>query len=192
MRHVIETVNGLRVEQLSLPSRRDQDRLGVRASDHEVVVALADGAGGMAHGDRAAELAIARVLEGAMDEAAMLALDRDVMRVGGETTLIGVTLSSRANATMDVRGVAVGDSRAWARRRGVWTELTEGQHKRRLGSGEVRPRAFALRGVDRVLLVSDGLLDLVGEDVLLTLDGLAELAARVPRDDASAILIRRI
>jgi len=153
---------------------------------------LADGAGGMAHGERAAELAITRVLEGEMDEAGILALDRDVMRVGGETTLICVTLISDVKATMDLHGVAVGDSRAWARCGGVWIDLTEGQHKRRLGSGEVPPLAFALRGVDRVLLVSDGLLDLVGEDVLLTLDGLAELGARVPHDDASAILIRRI
>ncbi|MBN8611797.1 MAG: hypothetical protein J0L92_14475 [Deltaproteobacteria bacterium] len=185
-------MSGLRVEQLSLPSRRDQDRLGVRASHRGAIVALADGAGGMAHGERAAELAIARVLEGPMDEATILALDRDVMRVGGETTLICVTLTSRANATIDVRGVAVGDSRAWARCRGVWMELTEGQDRRRLGSGEVRPLAFALRATDRVLLVSDGMLDLVEEDVLLTLDSLAELVARVPRDDASAILIRRI
>lgn len=192
MRHLIETVCGLRVEQLSLPSRRDQDRLGVRAGDHGVVVALADGAGGMAHGDRAADLAVGRVLVGTMDEAAMIALDRDVLQVGGETTLICVTLTSRANATIDVRGVAVGDSRAWARRRGVWMELTEGQHRRRLGSGEVRPLAFDLRDVDRVLLASDGMLDLVREDALLALDSFADLATTAPRDDASAVLICKI
>lgn len=189
MRHVVETLSSLRLERLSLPSRRDQDRIRVRAFEGGLLIALADGAGGMAHADRAADLAIARAIERPMDADGVLALDRDVARLGGETTLICMTVTPRPGGSMDARGHSVGDSRAWARRGGQWTELTDGQHRRRLGSGEVRPLAFALRDVDRVFVVSDGVLDLMTEDALLARDGLADLGSLVPRDDASAILI---
>ncbi len=87
--------------------------------------------------------------------------------------------------------MSVGDSRAWAiLGPGDVVELTDGQSRKRLGSGLTRAHLFACSGAHRVILASDGLLDAVGERALLDVESLDGWRQLVPRDDATAVLVR--
>ncbi len=189
-RHERLELDGLHIELLRVPCRRDQDRIGAGKLRDRVIVALADGAGGMAHGDRAASLACDRALSRVMDEDALRLLDDEVARLGGETTLVTASIERRGSELFDVDGVSVGDSRAFARTSDGWIELAERQDRRRLGSRRVRGERFVARA-DRLIVVSDGMLDLVGVAALCEAETLAAFAEPVPRhDDASCVLTR--
>ena len=141
----------------ALPGR-GQDRVGGSASADGLTLQLADGAGGMAGGGRAADGAIAarRGRTGADAMVAARAFDARGEN-GGETTLGHLVV--RAGRPLEVEGRSVGDSEAWCRDRHGWSELTQGQRRKPLlGSGRARPVPFVPRlGAERLLVVSDGL-----------------------------------
>lgn len=172
-------VAGLRVERLEVPSARDQDRTSASVDGSRVRVALADGAGGMTHGDVAAELAVTRAVGGPLTMGDWASLDLAVARSGGETTLVALEVGLCADGLFDVRGASAGDSSAWARRGGVWIELTCGQGRKRLGSGRVAPHVIELEGIERLLVWSDGALVRAREYELLAEP---DLHARLRRD----------
>lgn len=143
------------VDVIVEPGSRDQDRAVARLSAHESFLALADGAGGGAHGARAAEAVVEHTAR-ADSMSAILELDRRLELIGGQSTAILARLA--IGETLRVEGASVGDSQAWARVGDTWVELTERQRRKPLlGSGRAEPIAFAREGVDALVMHSDGL-----------------------------------
>ncbi|MBX7196170.1 MAG: hypothetical protein K1X94_29205 [Sandaracinaceae bacterium] len=182
---------GLEIDVFRAPARTDHDRVVVHDLGTAVVVALADGAGGLAHARRAAERAAEAAREIALSPSRMLDLDAALLEEGGETTLVALVGVRSPDGLVTVRGASAGDSRAWAiLEDGRFVELTEGQSRKRLGSGHARPHPFACSGACRVIVASDGLLDAIGERTLLGAESLAAWCDLVPRDDATGLLVR--
>jgi serine/threonine protein phosphatase PrpC len=136
-----------------------QDRARVFDADGDVIVALADGAGGTAHGATAAQAVVDAVGAAATathDWCALLSdLDRDLQRLGrGQST--AVILSIRAGS---ISGASVGDSGAWLVRTADVIDLTERQQRKPLVGGGCTP--FRIQPVhldiSTLLVASDGL-----------------------------------
>jgi serine/threonine protein phosphatase PrpC len=153
---------------LACPREPGEDRLAVLEHGGTLVVVVADGAGGVAGGGRAAGLVVELVRdaiaappidplrpEGWVDllarADALLEADPDA----GETT--GVVLAVAEDLLI---GASCGDSGAWVvHPDGRVDDLTARQHRKlRLGSGRARPVPFSRPGVAGTLLVAtDGL-----------------------------------
>jgi hypothetical protein len=119
-------------------------------------------------------------------------LDAALLRDGGETTLVALVCERGRDGLVTVRGASAGDSRAWAIfERGV-VDMTEGQSRKRLGSGQTRAHLFACTSACRVIVASDGFLDAIGEHALLGAQSLDAWRDLAPRDDASAVLVRPV
>lgn len=167
---------------------------------------VADGAGGLAGGERAAEFAVDALAQGPVRlsqsdwEHRLLDLDQALARHpgGGQTTVVAVFIDAER-----IVGASVGDSNAWLIRREGTLDLTEGQRRKPLlGSGEASPVGFeAGHGTGRLLLGSDGLFKYAPSHRIETiaLDGPVETAAealtccvRLPsgalHDDVAVIL----
>jgi serine/threonine protein phosphatase PrpC len=190
------------VETFEEPASAGQDRIATVSCDDVLTLAIADGAGGTSHGAKAAERAVASAALADISPATLIRrVDLDLARgIGGQTTAVLVRLSADAR----VRGASVGDSQAWARCDGDWTELTEHQSRRPLvGSGGAEPTPFSCGPVDALLLATDGLVSYVAPQRLVALlranevDLPAQLAdaARLPsgalQDDLALILVRK-
>lgn len=191
----LETVcrRGLEIEVFRKPAGTDHDRVAVHDLGAAVVVALADGAGGLANARRAAERAVEAARGIALAPARLSELDATLQREGGETTLVALACERSRDGLLAVRDVSVGDSRAWAiLGPGNVAALTEGQSRKRLGSGLTRAQTFACTGARRVILASDGVLDAVGERALLDAESLDAWRELAPRDDATAVLVRPV
>ena len=130
------------------------------------VLVVADGAGGRAGGEAAAERAVG-FLRAAITSEASVRTPRQLCRLlsradaavladadAGETTCVVVSVSARV-----VVGASVGDSEAWIVTADGYHDLTAGQQRKPvLGSGAAEPAAFRsgpLRGT--LLAGSDGL-----------------------------------
>ena len=172
-------------------------------------VILADGAGGMSGGERAAELTLSLVKSApppttAADAEELLRgidahLDDDPH--AGETTAVAVWMTSAG-----LIGASAGDSSLFVLDADSALELTRGQYaKRRLGSGRAIPVGFSwsLTPGMRVLAGTDGLFGYVSEATRLSLARGLHLEVAVdsliaaPRltsgayaDDASVALVR--
>ncbi len=194
-------------------AERSQDRVEVIEHADGLVVALADGSGGMAGGAEAAELVVqavrdahARGVETA-DAAAWCGLLGDlderiaVSPHGGETTAVLLGID-----TNGIVGASVGDSEAWLVLDDGFEDLTAHQHaKARLGTGMAVPAPFSARPWAGTLLVaSDGLTKFAAVEALLEAARLPDLEAAATRlvdlvrlrsgalqDDVSLVLIRR-
>lgn len=158
--------------------RETEDRLAVITLDDGLVIAVADGAGGIGGGARAAEMAIAGVEQAVRDGdikppfepdvCARLLRDLDLMieadPEAGEATIVVVTISDAGVVT----GASCGDSRALVVSEDGVDHLTAYQHrKRRLGSGAAVPVSFVRPKLDGKLVVaSDGLGSYIREDRL--------------------------
>lgn len=142
-----------------------QDRGAVIVRPEGLVLVVADGAGGVVGGARAAERVVgaARALldraKGLPDAAAwcdfLRAMDEELARGRdvGETTAVVLSVTRDS-----VVGASVGDSGAWDVAGDGVDELTEGQHPTRLGTGRAQPRAVTRFGALGTLVVaSDGL-----------------------------------
>ena len=140
-------------QALAVVREPGEDRLDVIAQETAPIAVVADGAGGLAGGARAAELLVELVREGAalpafdprrpdvwIDLLARADLHVDADRDAGETT--GVVL---AVAEGLVVGASCGDSGAWIiQTDGSIEDLTARQHRKlRLGSGRARPVTFS-------------------------------------------------
>lgn len=181
-----------------------QDRVGVRELDDGIVIALADGAGGTGGGAQAAQAVIDAVLAAAPTVPAwssfLAELDPAVMRLGGETTAIALSVT-RA----EIVGAAVGDSGAWIIRDDGVEDLTAAQERKPLLGGGCMPvevRSGSLAG-GTLLVASDGLLKYAREARIASVVRGAELAAAAHalvelvrlrsgalQDDVSIILCR--
>ena len=174
-----------------------QDRVGVWRGDDMLVVVLADGAGGIPGGARAADLAVSGMLRSLPGDpvAALETLDAHIHddQEAGECTAIALSVVGGI-----IRGASCGDAAAFL----DGDELTVDQHrKRRLGSGRALPITFEASG-RRLLLCSDGLSGYVRGAKLETalahprLDTAADAlvtAARLPSgglmDDLALVLV---
>jgi serine/threonine protein phosphatase PrpC len=148
-------------------AERDQDRAEVANLKQLTVLALADGAGGLSGGKKAAETSIQFLtssieLEKANDcqywTEKLRVLDKNLHydRDCGETTVVVIAISNDAMLC----GASVGDSGAWLFNKDETIDLTAGQRRRPLlgsGAATISPvEAEPLKG--RLLMASDGLL----------------------------------
>lgn len=184
---------------------RGQDRVGVSDQGEELVIALADGAGGTGRGAEAAQAVVdavlaAREAPGGWREA-LEALDRDAMRLrGGQATAVVVRVTGAG-----IDGASVGDSGAWVIRGGTVEDLTAAQLRKPLVGGGCVVVEFAAKalGGGTLLLASDGLLKYAkASEIVSAVEGraLEEAAAallalaRLPsgglQDDVSLVLCR--
>lgn len=162
-------------------SRRDgrtQDRVVIHPIRDGIVVALADGVGGIPGGALAAEIFVrAAPRVSGRDLVALLhELDGQIERepLAGETTGVIVVVTEAG-----VLGASCGDSGAWIVCDHEHDDLTADQQIRpRLGSGRAVPVAFERGPLDGTLLVaSDGLFPYAQPDVLCASARILELRA---------------
>lgn len=188
-----------------------QDRAAVIEAGDARVIVLADGAGGVGGGERAAEAVLADVTA-ALSEgistntvrpwiARLLKLDRQLQGIGETTAIVAIVQPGR------VLGVSAGDSDLWLTNLPGGLpprRLTERQQKTRLGTGVASIKPFdEFCRTGTLVAGSDGLwnhlpVDRVQELVVASppeqaVHGLVE-AVRLPsgalRDDVSVIVAR--
>lgn len=182
-----------------------QDRVSVSSARDRVVIALADGAGGTAGGERAANAVIDAVAAAQVDDwtAVLTELELDPDRLGpGQTTAVVVTVTRDG-----IRGASAGDSGAWVIRGDEIEDLTRAQHRKPLigdHSIAIPFQAGPLAG-GTLLVASDGLLRFArpeaiarvvsGPDLAAAARALVELvrlpSGEVP-DDVAIVLCREI
>lgn len=143
----------------------NQDRGAVIPCGPRLVLVVADGAGGLSGGARAAEMAASFVRQDAellVDSGCCLSalqkMDRSITRdpVAGETTCALAVVTDE-----QVFGASVGDSGVWVIGETELTDLTRGQSRKPfIGSGSAWPVPFAKPKVsgEYLLLATDGLL----------------------------------
>jgi serine/threonine protein phosphatase PrpC len=173
---------------------------------------MADGAGGMSGGARAAELFVehvrSRVASGAFDsssEQAWADVLRDADRkiatepAAGESTGMALLVTSKA-----ITGASAGDSEAWVVGPGGRDVLTGDQRRMRLGSGRAVRVAFRRASCSGTLMVAtDGLIAYAQPEVLCEILAGGDLQAAARRlvasvqlpsgafpDDVSVALVR--
>ncbi len=143
-----------------------QDRVRVYEAGDAIVIAVADGAGGVGGSERAAEAVVEGVekLFGSgvtLDDEAtwiecLTEADSLIQRTGtwGLTTAVVLAMSDRW-----ICGASVGDSEAWLATENDFRSLTANQNRKPfLGSGAARPVSFRISDFSGVLIVgTDGL-----------------------------------
>ncbi len=172
------------------------------AARDQVVVVLADGAGGTGDGARAAETTLAAVetaASGAFDATALLSqLDGELAHVGQSTAVVLTVTRDR------VYGASVGDSEAWIVRAGDTIELSAGQYRKPLIGAGCIPIAIDAAALDGTLVVaSDGLFRYAKRDDIMRIASGADLdvaaralidGVRLPtgalQDDVAVVLVR--
>jgi serine/threonine protein phosphatase PrpC len=169
-----------------------EDRLAIVELRAGLAIVLADGAGGMSGGARAAEMAVAlatREIDATFgDPFALVALlarmDREVHAdpAAGEATIVIVTLGDDR-----IAGASAGDSEAWLVDDVEIDDLTVDQHrKRRIGSACAEPVSFVRPSLDRraLLVASDGLFAFTSRSAIAS-----TLRAHRPVDETTRALI---
>jgi serine/threonine protein phosphatase PrpC len=166
------------VRMLASNREKSEDTADVFELDDAIVVALADGAGGI-RGGALASGSLVTAVRSAVDDPAFARTDplawAELFRATdtalasnrtGETTGVVIILGSRG-----LIGVSTGDSEAWIVGSTQIDDLTVGQHtKRRLGSGRVVPVTFERPAFSGVLVVAtDGLFKYASPDVIARL-----------------------
>ena len=182
-----------------------QDRISVSATRDRVVIALADGAGGTAGGERAAQAAIDAVAAAQTDDwvSVLTELELDQDRLGpGQTTAVVATVTRDG-----IRGASAGDSGAWVIRDGQIEDLTRAQHRKPLiGAHSVAlPFSAGPLGSATLRVATDGLLRHAPPEAIVRVASGPDLAAaarelvalvRLPSgevpDDIAIVLCREI
>ena len=192
---------------------KSQDTVGVFERAGVLIVALADGGGGL-RGGEAASRCLVSVVESAVNNPAFAveqvqpwfdvfhATDSALAANGaGETTGTVVVLGPRG-----IMGVSAGDSEAWVVSPTTIDDLTVGQQTRqRLGSNRVTPAVFgrpALKGV--LVVASDGLFKYASSEVIARLVRASAIGAAAEHlvelvrlrsgkvaDDVAVVLVRK-
>jgi serine/threonine protein phosphatase PrpC len=151
--------------KLASGRQHSEDRAEVFQRGDDLVVVVADGAGGI-RGGAVASAALVETVRAVSDNATLDVHDADMWRVllaeadgtlaarmAGETTAVVVVVGPTG-----VTGVSLGDSEAWIITATSIDDLTRSQERARLGRGHAIPVAFERRRLDGVLLVAtDGL-----------------------------------
>jgi serine/threonine protein phosphatase PrpC len=159
---------------LASPRVASEDRLLVQRLPRGLLVVVADGAGGLAGGARAAALFVehvrARVTSAfaANSEAAWITLSLEADArithdpVAGETTGVALLVTDEM-----IIGASVGDSEAWLVTNDDFDALTIDQKRKRFGSGRAAPVAFTRSlGVGNLVVGTDGLFSYVKPEAL--------------------------
>jgi PPM family protein phosphatase len=152
-----------RFESTVVAGSANQDRIEVQESNGRQIIVVADGAGGVAGGAKAAELLVSEVRTlwqhvqtPSQAIACLRAIDLKMARLGtGQTTAVVVTCIDTS-----ILVASVGDSEAWLVGISDIVDLTESQNRKPLlGSGTTEPvAAMHAVGADTVLLIAtDGL-----------------------------------
>ena len=151
--------------ELASGRQSSEDRAEVYAHGEDLVVLVADGAGGIGGGARASA-AVAETARAVAENPTLDVHDAELWtallretdaalaakRAGESTAVIVVVGPDR------LTGVSVGDSEAWIVTGTSIDDLTRSQERDRLGSGRAAPVVFQRRRLDGVLLVAtDGL-----------------------------------
>jgi PPM family protein phosphatase len=188
-----------------------QDRAEFFWCDSNLVLVIADGAGGLSGGAEAAQFLVEgvkkRIGSTSMNtdglNELLTALDREMVAIGafGETTGVVVVLSDEG-----IIGASVGDSGAFIFSKNGTENLTAAQiRKPFLGSGRAIPISFTRNGFDGTLLVaSDGLLKYTSQEKIAATIGVTDLDAAASKlvdlvryqsgalpDDVSVLLARK-
>lgn len=166
-----------------------QDRAAVYQRDGELVVVLADGAGGTARGAETADLIVAAATT--MSDPVALLQELDTC-VAGQSTAVVMRIGA------DIVGSSVGDSGAWLIGEEIF-DLTEHQQRKPLLGSGCAPIAFRTPFAGTLLVASDGLLryakraDIARLARAFDARGLIDLV-RLPsgglQDDVSVVLVR--
>lgn len=164
-------------ERLLASNRRNaEDRAEVFVSGGDLVIIIADGAGGTPGGGSASDALVAAVsseLQRGGDsfdtrrwEKVFHETDAKLAaHFSGETTGVLVVLSSRG-----LVGVSAGDSEAWAVGATSIDDLTVHQRSARVGSGRIVAVAFERQALDGVLVVgTDGLFKYATPEAVATI-----------------------
>ncbi len=176
-------------KQVQAGSSELQDYADFSKNDSGLILVLADGAGGLSGGAKAAEFAVESVkkrVTGPVDSEQLCtfltAIDREMSasRNFGETTCVVVILSEKG-----IAGASIGDSGALVLSQSGVDDLTRNQiRKPFLGSGRADPTGFRRSCLDGTLVVaSDGLLKYTSQEKI------AETAAGSDLDQAANKLI---
>ncbi len=192
---------------------KSQDTAQTFERDGALVVALADGGGGMRDGEAASRSLVATVEAAVGDRAFVLeraqswvdlfrSADSALATHGAqETTGLVVVLHARG-----LVGISTGDSEAWIVKSHGVDNLTIGQHtQHRLGSNQATAATFERSSLDGVLVIAtDGLFKYAAPDVIarivrgnaigVAVDGLVELVRlRSGRhaNDVAVVLVRQ-
>jgi serine/threonine protein phosphatase PrpC len=146
-------------------NRENQDRGAVIHCGAGLVLVVADGAGGISGGERAAVMAVELVRQDAerlCDSSACAKLLQEMDRRIMQEPAAGETTCALAVVTGDlIFGASVGDSGIWIVGPGAVTNVTQRQSRKPfLGSGSAWAVDFTQPRVaeDRLLLATDGLL----------------------------------
>jgi serine/threonine protein phosphatase PrpC len=189
----------IEVAQLVLGAKgKGQDRIAAVHSRDGIVVALADGAGGMSEGAATAEEAVRMASTGQAPWTTVIQRI-DENDAGGQCALVVVAVEGTK-----LVGASVGDCGAWLITEKV-VKLTERQIRKPLvGSGQAVAVAFEADFAGTLLLASDGLFNYVQPELIVAcarkadLQAAAEALANLPRlrsgklpDDVSVVLCRR-
>lgn len=147
-------------------SRQDsEDRAEVFEVGNALVIALADGAGGVGGGAAASD-ALIRAVRCRIADATFDAYDLRAWSEVFKSTDIGLARQMTGETTAvvavigpeGIMGISVGDSEAWVLGPVVIDRLTEKQNRKRLGSGGARAALFHRPMLDGMLVVgTDGL-----------------------------------
>lgn len=125
----------------------DQDRALVVPVPDGLVLALADGAGGTAHGARAADAVIAAVRANPTADPAGLLVDLDDPdRLGMAQCTAVIAHVDRCSERPTIRGASVGDSEAWLLDLldpTILVPLTSAQHRKPLLGAGCTPVAYS-------------------------------------------------
>jgi serine/threonine protein phosphatase PrpC len=145
--------------------QRNEDRVLVLERGSDVVVIVADGAGGMNGGGAASDAVLSAVTAAVHDssfdlhsadswETLLRELDNRLARaMTGETTAVVVAVGAHG-----LIGASVGDSQAWVIGEELLYNLTANQNKKRAGSGHAVPVSFFHPPLAGTLVVgTDGL-----------------------------------
>jgi serine/threonine protein phosphatase PrpC len=204
------------VVSTALASQRaaSEDRVLVERTPAGLLVVVADGAGGMRGGARAADLlvdhargsSLAAMTEGGLPGAliAMLrAADQTIAAdpIAGETTALAVVVTDDR-----ILGASAGDSEAWLMIGDGRDVLTASQRRKRIGSGCAEPVSFTSSFTAGTLIVgTDGLFAYAKADAICEIarSSAAEALAacvidlvRLPggrlADDVAVVAVRRL
>jgi hypothetical protein len=166
-----------------------QDRIQIFHFDKKVVLAVADGAGGLSGGAEAADIAINFISQRSDSlssqkhcEKLLREIDNAISsdRIAGETTAVLVVVSLNY-----IFGASVGDSGAWILNGTSIDDLTRSQiRKPFLGTGVATPIGFSRDALHGTLLVAtDGLLKYTSREAI------SAALERANFDDSPAALV---